>query len=544
MINKDARYVEDSRFNERAHRFISAILVSLMMASAGLTVAQFGQQISSGWNGWYLPAIGFLIALERFYSHRTLKKLSTFSREWFVIISTQWVVNLLIIKLVVSLSNGLEALLAEIPLWQQSFGETFFEPAYLIAVIFAILVWIFVGIITELLDEMGLDAGLIVREVMSSYVQDQGSPRQRLMATVFAIGGGLMFLTAAGRVDARALFANETGVFRTGLSPLEGGGAGTLLYFLFGLALLSQAQYITLNTRWFLQGIPVNRSIAANWAIYSISFLFLIVLVVSVLPTNYSLGLLSVLGYLIDIIFGVVILIASIFLGLIGFLLSLPFLLFGLGSPVNMPAIVTLTPEAPPPPPTLTESTPLPWLDLLKSLLFWGVFLVVIGYSVAQYLRQHEEILASLRKIPGWKLLTVFWNWITGIFGGLNRRVSNAIQAGRARFSPEGDTVNIKGFGRFTRLRNLSPRQKIFFYYHSLLRRGDETGLPRQELQTPEEYAATLERSLPTIHQEIASLTDAFNEARYSRHAVETKDADTVKTYWEQIRQVFRGRRG
>jgi len=70
------------------------------------------------------------------------------------------------------------------------------------------------------------------------------------------------------------------------------------------MTLLSQARYITLNTRWYLQKVPVSRSIAGNWALYSVSFLVLIVLVVSVLPTNYSLGLLSVLGYLLDIIRG------------------------------------------------------------------------------------------------------------------------------------------------------------------------------------------------------------------------------------------------
>ncbi len=543
MNNRDATYIEDSRFNERTHRLISAMLVSFMMASVGVTVAQFGHQIAPGWNGWYLAAIGFLIALERFYSHRALKKQSSFSREWFVIISTQWVVNLIAIKLIVTLSNGLETLLAEIPRWQQSFGETFFEPAYLVAIIFGILVWIFVGIITELLDEMGLDAALIAREV-ASVAQDQGPPRQRLMATVFAIGGGLIFLTAAGRVDARALFANESDVLRTSLSPLEGGGAGTLLYFLFGLALLSQAQYVTLNTRWFLQGVPVSRSIAANWAIYSVSFLVILVLVVSVLPTNYSLGLLTVLKYLIDIIIGIVILIASIILAVFGFLISLPFLLFGMGTPVDIPAIMTPLPIVPTPPPTVTESTPFPWLDLLKSMLFWSVFLVVISYSVAQYLRQHEEIIQSLRKIPGWKLIASFWNWITGMFGGLNRRVSNVIKAGRARLRPQGASVNIRGFGRLTRLRNLSPRQKVFFYYHALLRRGDETGLSRRASQTPEEYAVTLERSLPTVEDDIDSLTNAFNEARYSRHSVEAEEANTVKTYWEQIRQVFRGRRG
>jgi hypothetical protein len=102
----------------------------------------------------------------------------------------------------------------------------------------------------------------------------------------------------------------------------------------------------------------------------------------------------------------------------------------------------------------------------------------------------------------------------------------------------------LKGFGRFPRLGALSPRQKIVFYYQALLRRGNETGLPRDKSQTPNEYAELLEHSLPTVKEDVLSLTESFCEARYSRHPVEPQDANQVKAYWERIRQVFRGRRG
>ena len=543
MMDNQANYIEGSRFNERTQRFISAILVSLMMAAAGLTIAQFGHQLFPEWIGWYLPFVGFVMAIERFYSHRIIKKQAVFSREWVVRTSSQWIVNILVLKLIVTMLHGFDALLAEIPQWQKSFAVSFFTSEFLVAVSFIVLVWIMVGVITELLDDLGLDSALVNREVMSSMVQDQAPPRQRLMTTVFAIGGVLMFFTAAGRVDTRALFANEGDVLRQ-LSPLEGGGAGTLLYFLFGFALLSQAQFITLNTRWFLQGVPVNRSIAANWAIYSISFLGILVIVVSMLPTNYSLGLLSVIGYLIDLLAGILIFVLSIILAIVGFLISLPFMLFGLDTPIDTPSFTVPPPVETPMPSVITEGTPFPWLDLIKSMLFWGVFLIVIGYSITQYLRQHEEILNGLRKIPGWKLFSAFWDWLTGIFKGLNRNLVRAIKTGRARLSSQQNRGQIMGLSRLTGLRRLSARQKIFFYYHALLRRGDETGLSRINSQTPEEYAITLEKSLPTVENEIASLTDAFNEARYSNHHFQPEDTKRVKKYWEQIRSVFRGKRG
>ena len=97
MMVNNGKYVEGDRFNERTHRFISATLVSLMMAAAGLTITRFGHQVFPEWNGWYLPIVGLLMAVERFYSHRITKKQAVFSREWVVRTSSQWIVNLIIL---------------------------------------------------------------------------------------------------------------------------------------------------------------------------------------------------------------------------------------------------------------------------------------------------------------------------------------------------------------------------------------------------------------------------------------------------------------
>ena len=539
----DGNYIEATRFNERQHRFISAVLISLMMAAVGLTIAQVGNQIVPTWQGTYLIIIGLLISLERFYTLRAIKKMSVLSREWVVALSTQWVVNLIIIKLIVSFSSGFNTLIAEVSQWQRSFATEFFTPGFILAAVFAALVWVYAGILVELLDEMGLDTSLIVRESLASAVRDQTPPRQRLMAAVFGLGAVLMFITAVARVDLRAFFSSNSVAVSHSMSPLEAGGLGTLLYFLFALVLLSKGNYITLNTRWFLQHLPVNRTMATRWAIYSLAFLALIVLVASVLPTSYSLGFLSLLGYLIDIFFMLLALLFGLIYALIGFLVSLPFLLFQQDAPTNLP-VTTPTPPLPPPPELLEPNTPVPWLELLKSAIFWLIFIGVVGYSIKQYLRQHEEIVVALRKFPGWKFLSGLWAWISGWFGNINRGVGRMLDAGRSRLRPDGESGKPSRLGGFFRFRRLSTRQKIYFYYHALLHRGNETGLPRQPFQTPEEYAQIIEHSVPTAETEIDALTEAFYSARYSRHPVEEQEVSKVKTYWEQIRRVVRGRRG
>ncbi len=57
--------------------------------------------------------------------------------------------------------------------------------------------------------------------------------------------------------------------------------------------------------------------------------------------------------------------------------------------------------------------------------------------------------------------------------------------------------------GIFINPRRLSPRQKVIFYYLAMVRRAREAGLPRQDDQTPYEYARSLTSSLEDGKQDV-----------------------------------------
>jgi len=92
----------------------------------------------------------------------------------------------------------------------------------------------------------------------------------------------------------------------------------------------------------------------------------------------------------------------------------------------------------------------------------------------------------------------------------------------------------------FVNLRRLSARQRVFFFYLALVRRGGEAGLARKPSQTPNEYAQFLDKSLPEVSDSVDSMTESFMEARYSKHLIEPKQASLVQAYWERIRQALR----
>jgi hypothetical protein len=348
----------------------------------------------------------------------------------------------------------------------------------------------------------------------------------------------LVMLTALMRLDLRAL-SGEMNFLFLDVPTLSSGGASTLLYFMLALALLSQTQFISLHTSWNLQRIPVNRSVAGRWALYSIIFLLLLAGVTSLLPTNYSLGLLDAVGTVLNaiswLLFSVVQIIMTIFM----LIISLPFLLLGKQPPAVAPPP---TPEAPKlPTGVVNPAAPFPWIELLKSLLFWGIFLGILTFSLSQYLRQHEEVLQAMRKMPGWAWLARFWDWLRGAFRTVRAGISDAVATGWERLQPRRRLM--PELGGWINLRRLDPRQRVYFFYLALVRRSGETGLPRRQSQTPTEFAATLDSALPEAEPDIDGLTTAFIEARYTPRPVEAEKANVVREYWERIKRALRGKR-
>ena len=72
------------------------------------------------------------------------------------------------------------------------------------------------------------------------------------------------------------------------------------------------------------------------------------------------------------------------------------------------------------------------------------------------------------------------------------------------------------------------------------MRRASRLGLPRRQTQTPYEYASSLGPHLPDAQGELASLTDAFVEARYSLHAIGKEREKQVRADWHLVRTALR----
>ncbi|HLF29228.1 MAG TPA: DUF4129 domain-containing protein [Anaerolineae bacterium] len=546
----DLQTHESFHLNERVSIFASHLSVSAMIACLAASVVQFGQRVVSTFNGDYLLPVCFLVALEAAYTQRGTQGMDFPSRRWAVYRLTEWVVILVTLKVIVLLAReataGTALLGADLSPVQRAwltllqsvnqlgidllqgsgnFLSTFFSGEYVVALIVVWVAWFLAGQFAG--DLMGLEGGdeALSFERTAYPTSDRLAARQNLIRRIFVLGAALLLLVGLLRIDLGMLRIDAPAA-RLTLTSL-------LIYFVLGFILLSQSRWIVLRSQWKMEGTPIGRDLAARWIVYSLLFLIGLGVLASLLPTAYALGFLGTLGTLISLLLNIISAVAILIFTLLHYLLSSVLrLLQGQTTPdesppFELPALMPPGPQA-----------PTSWLDLLKSVIFWSVFISVIIYAFSQYLRLHPEIGAALRRLAGWRWLAPIWRWLRGLLHGLRRGIGQVLGPTGllSRLASKSSTPT----PRIQRPLRLSPRQRVLFFYLAMVRRGGEAGITRQTAQTPYEYAAVLRADRPEAQDEIDSLTEEFIQARYSRHPVSPADVSRARRYWNRIKQALR----
>jgi hypothetical protein len=521
---------ESFNANEMLTLLASHLLVAGMMVCLAVAVRNLAERIVPGWQGGYIPWLALLVSGEALYSRRLVRRESDLLTSAFVYRLVEWVVMALLIKLYLVASTGLTLFLREMLSWGEGFLANFFDPEYMFVLFLAFIIWYLSGEFAGQLLELEGDRFLLEADVELGIISDRTAVRRGLVLRVLSIGMLMVLITALLRWDYQSLWG-ERAVPTYSLSYV-------MLYFVLGIALITLAHFSARRAIWALDRIPISRNIARSWLVYSLLFLFGVSLLAFILPTGYSMGLLATLQYVFKLL--------SSLVYFIFYLLSLPLVFL-----VRLITRSTEIPEPeqplPPPeftPPLVTSAVPaeLPWVDLLRSIVFWAIFLGIAVYAFKIFIEQNEYLWERLRNLPGWQYLAIFWSWLAGGFRRADRQIRSAIRSGLLRLSRSGGGGASRQTAGFLNLRLLSPRQRVLFFYLALLRRSQESGLPRQPSQTPFEYAQRLQQDLPEVDEDLKSLTGAFVEARYSRHTITPESANLVRRYWGRIKHALRTR--
>jgi hypothetical protein len=201
----------------------------------------------------------------------------------------------------------------------------------------------------------------------------------------------------------------------------------------------------------------------------------------------------------------------------------------------------TPIPEITPPPgnlPTPNAST-FNW-ELVKSVFLWGSLIVLAFVALRQYIAYNRDLFEDLRRFRPLGWLFAAWDRFKASFWKANKSIGTFFQNSLKRLRSIGPDIARPGVWDYISPRRLPSRQKVIFYYLALLRRAREAGIPRQDGQTPYEYARSLTSSLKEEQDGVDAMTESFIEARYSRHDIPAKTALQAESFWETLRRVLR----
>lgn len=527
--------------NERTFRFFSYGLVFMLMVCVVLNISILIRSVFPEWHSGVIAGAALFVAIDRLYTYRLMKSQALLSSEWAISLGAQWIVILLVVRLLLSSANGLDSLRTDLSLYSRGYLERAFSPEYVTALLLCFLVWLLSSRFLELIDEIGLDQTAALSEETIPIEPGAVPAHQRMINLIFGLGIFLVILTAMTRMNLRTIATTSGRLPTVEFSQFSGAEAGALLYFVFGLALLSLSRLMSLQTHWNRLRIPVSsKHLTRQWGIYSLLFLLLLAVIVSILPSGNSIGFFSLVLTLIGFLVQVLLYVGQLLIGLILVLFSLPFLLFKQPPPV-------LSNAAPPTLPTMPTQPVVPLannelLILLRSIFLWGAVIGIIVFALMQFARQHDSLLPALRRSRFVNWLILAWQWLyTNLDktrGSLSRVLAEGWQGIISRL--EGSRVTLPG--GLIGIRSLDARRRIFFFYLAMIRRGGEQKVERKPSQTPGEYARTLERALPSEQEDIHAMTEAFIKARYSRQEIESTDVDSVKAAWKRIRLAFQNK--
>jgi len=402
-------------------------------------------------------------------------------------------------------------------------GVPRFSPQTVVLAILVLVTWVVAGDVARI---------LYLLDHPEVYDPNPAPPVRRLAARYF-IGGLLVFVLAG---------LSQLSVQHT-LGIYSAAGSGPLLqvvlYFLLGAILLAQLSYATRQRQWRDRGVSVAAGLSRRWMGYTMAVVVVVALLAFALPSSYSVGLTDLVTGVREAVVTVIVNIFTVIGTPLRWLLSLlatkPSTLPPRPLPTALPA--HLPPHLPP----LRhpgKSHGANWGGLLKSLIFWGAVLAALLYLLRGGLQRQARAGRFLRGLGSWGAIVRRW-WAT-LWRRLHRYAASATEylpLQRRAASTAVTGGERRGVGRWGAR---STRERVIRYYLGMVQRANRHGFTRGAAQTPHEFEAVLTTRLSEGQADLHHLTDAFVEARYSRHPVTEEHAREAQASGQRIRAALR----
>lgn len=495
---------------------LQPLIVGLMVGCIAVSLVQLAHTLAPTWNKTYFIIAPILAALAGYYTRYLAMRRFLDWGEKFRMLMTEWVLMFVLLKIAGYIGDSWASVLADVRGWSDNV-YAIFDAETLAAFGLCLMGWRAAWATVRDIEE--------IADPLPHYGSEEEFPMTRLRRR-FTIGGVLLFAMA--------------GLAHTGIAALEASWTrstlvvlSVLAYFLFGLLLLGQMHFARLARLWESRKARVESKMSVRWVQYGAALLALALVIAFILPTGYTVGLLDLAYYLIRAVSYLFSWIMYLFAALFT-LIAYSLARFGETEPTISPVTLEMPGEMMTSP---SGGAEWPWLDVLRSLLFWGIAAAFLIYVLRAYLRDRAELRAMIARWGIVERLRGWWAAVRRWWRGVRREVGARAKAALAK-------ISLRRAGREGRSQRRRPgdsrRAQIAYYYLSTLDEAKEVGLPRRQAQTPYEYSPTVEMALPEAQEEMARLTRAFVEARYSSHRISDEEVSRLQGMWERLRQALR----
>lgn len=512
-----------------------ALLIALMLA--GMVAALTGplRQFTSGWSPDALVGACFLIALEAGFVHHAIRRQRMDFGDMLRYLAPEIFIMVVMMRLAASLDAQVGSLQTQIFVWLRD-PLLLFEPLFGLYVVAGVII----GLIAHLLNhdfgvlpphpsETSAPRGSEERSFTIFQATDRSQAMERIVGRF--LGGGMFLMLALGIES-----VNPNALLGPGKPLSAWSSTGAIVYIMSGVLLYSQGRLELLRARWTLDGAIIRETVPTRWQRLSWLVVALVVMLAALLPRSYGTGLLTALSTVMAWLIYAMAMLGYAVMWALGLVAMLPAWLMSLLSPggvVAPPPTPAPPPALPPPPPGAPEPQP------LALAIFWACVIALIVLAIRTILQRHPGILRTLLSFGplAWLLRTIIGLW--------RDSAGWMAEAGRqtmAFFQPPTDEGPAARTA-WLRLRSLTPRELIRYFYRSTLTRTAHLGLMRRPSQTPYEYAASLASVLPETRSDVQELTDAFVTAHYAPHPVDRQDAEQARKPWERLRRRLRALR-
>lgn len=521
------RLNETFKYIQNRHYLLAQVMVLLMMACVNIILVQTAAWMSSKYDSKGMVIFGILVSLEALVSSYVFHTQPLGVDRIPFLRLAEWVVIILMVKLFTEIRLGIDYLIQNIISWPESFPSNFITQNFLFNIIISLIIWLittaFIHDLQNLVNHMKE-----IQEYQSQKDYQTKSASNSLRERYLSVGALIAFMAGIMRQSIFALSSRTP--------PIEFVVSLVLDYFFLGMVLLSLTHFSNLLASWGIEQFKIHKNMALRWITYFSVFLGCLGIVILILPTNYSMDLFAtiriLLGWLFEIIKFLILLILFPFFWIFNQVNQL------LGKPIAGPAVSYLPPQLKIP--EQGFGVDLPGWDVLKSILFWIIFLIILVLSVRQYVLANRRLSEIIRRWPFVRWIKSARDWLLMQIKGVGHGIRGLADATGKRLRLNRSSLISGHRWRYINPNRMTPNQQIVFFYLSMLRRAGEAGIGRKSWETPYEFARHLQLNMPDEKNHVSTITDAFMEARYSQHEISSEFSATVRAMWIRLTGILR----